>query len=471
VVNDSGYEATKRAALLVATLSALLTPFMGSAVNIALPAIAKEFALNAVTLSWVATSYLLAGVVFLVPFGRIADIYGRKNVFLLGTIIYTAASLLCALSFSAPVLIFSRVVQGLGGSMIFATGVAILTSVYPPNERGRVLGINVASVYLGLSIGPFLGGFLTQHFGWRSIFWAVCPLGVLIVLVTLGKLKGEWREAQGEKFDYIGSLLNCLMFLALIYGFSLLPVASGWYLVLLGLLGIFLFVKYELRTESPVIDIRLFRSNPSFAFSNLAALINYSATFAVGFILSLYLQYLRGFSAQRAGLILIAQPVVQAVFSPFAGRFSDQIEPRVIASAGMGITFIGLVLLTFLRANTPLWFIVLSLVILGLGFAFFSSPNTNAIMSSVDRKFYGVASGIVGTMRLTGQMLSMGIIMMILALFMGRTQINSQNLQLFLKSSQTAFVVFAVLCFWGILASLVRGNMHDPKDSSKGTSD
>jgi MFS family permease len=170
-------------------------------------------------------------------------------------------------------------------------------------------------------------------------------------------------------------------------------------------------------------------------------------------------------------LILIAQPVVQAVFSPFAGRFSDQIEPRVIASAGMGITFIGLVLLTFLRANTPLWFIVLSLVILGLGFAFFSSPNTNAIMSSVDRKFYGVASGIVGTMRLTGQMLSMGIIMMILALFMGRTQINSQNLQLFLKSSQTAFVVFAVLCFWGILASLVRGNMHDPKDSSKGTSD
>ncbi|KUK32631.1 MAG: Putative transport protein [Thermoanaerobacterales bacterium 50_218] len=471
VVNGSGHEATKRAALVVATLSALLTPFMGSAANIALPTIAREFALDAVTLSWVATSYLLAAVAFLVPFGRIADIYGRKKVFLFGTIIYTVASLLSALSFSAPVLIFSRVIQGIGGSMIFATGVAILTSVYPPNERGRVLGINVASVYLGLSIGPFLGGFLTEHFGWRSIFWAVVPLGGLIILVTLGKLKGEWMEAQGEKFDYTGSLLNCLMFLALIYGFSLLPATSGWYLVLLGLLGIFLFVKYELSTESPVIDIRLFRNNSSFAFSNLAALINYSATFAVGFILSLYLQYLKGLSAQRAGLILVSQPVVQAVFSPFAGRLSDQIEPRIIASAGMGITFIGLVLLTFLRANTPLWFIILSLIVLGLGFAFFSSPNTNAIMSAVDRKFYGVASGILGTMRLTGQMLSMGIIMLILALFMGRTQITSQNLPLFLKSSQIAFIVFAVLCFWGIFASLARGNMHDSERSSQETSD
>jgi MFS family permease len=203
--------------------------------------------------------------------------------------------------------------------------------------------------------------------------------------------------------------------------------------------------------------VNLFRKNTVFAFSNLAALINYSATFAVGFLLSLYLQYIKGLAEQSAGFILVSQPVVMAVFSPFAGRLSDRIEPRLVASTGMALTAAGLFLLTFLNENTALGFIVAILVLLGLGFALFSSPNTNAVMSSVEKKFYGVASGTLGTMRLTGQMLSMGIAMLIFAVYVGEVQITAQYYPPFLSGIRAAFFIFAVLCFGGVFASLARG--------------
>ena len=195
----------KAAVLLVATLASFLTPFMGSSVNIALPSIGRHFGMDAVSLSWVATAYLLAAAVFLVPFGKLADIYGRKRVFTLGMMVYTVASLFLALSPSAAMLIAFRVVQGIGSAMIFGTAVAMLTSVFSPQERGRALGVNVAAVYLGLSLGPFLGGLLTEHFGWRSVFWFNVPLGLLIIAAVFWKLKAEWAEARGERFDLGGS--------------------------------------------------------------------------------------------------------------------------------------------------------------------------------------------------------------------------------------------------------------------------
>ncbi|MFH1773992.1 MAG: MFS transporter [Methanobacteriota archaeon] len=450
----------KRSALLVATLASFLTPFMGSSVNIALPSIGKEFAMDAVLLSWVATSFLLAAAMFLVPFGRIADIHGRKRIFTYGILIYTVSSLLSAISTSAIILISYRVLQGIGGAMIFGTAVAILTSVFPPGERGKALGINVAAVYLGLSLGPFLGGFLTQHFGWRSIFLANVPLGLIIIVIIFWKLKGEWAEAKGEKFDFTGAIIYSLTLVAIMYGFSLLPAMSGAWLILIGVLGISAFVVWELRVESPVLNINLFRNNTVFAFSNLAALINYSATFAVGFLLSLYLQYIKGLNPQNTGLILVSQPIVMAIFSPLAGRLSDRIEPRIVASIGMALTVVGLFLFTFLNEKTPLEFIVASLILIGFGLALFSSPNTNAIMSSVEKRFYGVASATLGTMRLTGQMLSMGIATLIFAVYVGRVQITPEYYLLFLKSAKAAFVIFAALCFGGIFASLARGKLR-----------
>ena len=451
-------EGTKRAALIVSTLSGFLTPFMGSSMNVALPAVASEFSMKAVSLSWVQMAYMLAAAVSLVPFGRLGDIRGRKKVFILGLVVYTLASLLAALSFSAASLIVFRVLQGIGGAMIMGTSLAILTSIYPAGDRGRVLGINVAAVYLGGSLGPVLGGLLTQHFGWRSLFLVVVPVGIPALVLAFAKLPSEPPESRGETFDTAGTILFGAGLASLMIGFSLLPGVSGIVFILLGLAGLAVFVLWEKKSEAPVLDIRHFRTNRVFAFSNAAALINYSATSAVAFLLSLYLQYIKGMSPQQAGLILIAQPVVMTVFSPLAGKLSDRIEPRIVASIGMGITSAGLFMFMLLGRSSSLFFIVSTLLCLGFGFALFSSPNINAVMGSVDRCSYGVASSTLATMRLTGQMFSLGVSVVIFALFMGNVRITPEYHPAFLRSLVGAFAVFGVLCVIGVFASLARGN-------------
>lgn len=461
MIDHTKNNVSKIAVLIIAGMSSFLTPFTSSSVNIALPSIDEELSLDAVALSWVATAYLLAAAAFLVPFGRLADIHGRKRVFLFGITIDAIASILCAASHSETWLIVFRAMQGLGGAMIFGTGIAILTSVFPAQERGRVLGINTAAVYTGLSIGPLIGGFLTEHLGWRSIFLLNAFLGLTVITIVLWKLKGEWAGARGEKVDYVGAVIYCLTLVAIMYGFSVLPASPGIWLILAGVIGITAFIKWESRLDHPVFNITLFRHNTVFRFSNLAALVNYSATFAVAFLLSLYLQYIKGFSPEHAGLILIAQPVIQVICSPIAGNLSDRIEPRIVASSGMALTTAGLTMLTFLKGDTGLVFVLISLVILGLGFGFFSSPNTNAVMSSVDRKFYGVASGMLGTMRLIGQMFSMGVTLLLFSLYMGRVQITPEYYPLFLTSMKTAFTISAALCFAGIFASIARGRTRN----------
>jgi EmrB/QacA subfamily drug resistance transporter len=457
----------RRIALFVSTLTAFLTPFDGSAVNVALPSIGKEFSMDAISLGWVSTSYLLATAMFLVPFGRVADIHGRKKVFTIGILLFTAASFSMVLCQSGAMLISFRVLQGIGSAMVFGTGMALLTSVFPAQERGKVLGISVAATYTGLSLGPFLGGLLTSHFGWRSIFLVNVPLGVAAAALFSLKLRREWAEAKGEHFDLAGSMIYCLALVAIMYGFSSfaqLPVLISLALIFLGVVGIVLFVFWEMKIRSPVLDLNLFRGNKAFALSNLAALINYSVTFAVTFFLSLYLQYIRNLAPESAGWILVSQPVTMALCSPFAGRLSDKIEPRIVASIGMALTAIGLFLLIFLESATNLNLIVADSILLGLGFALFSSPNTNAVMSSVEKRFYGVASGTLGTMRLTGQMFSMGIAMLLFALHIGHAQITPEYYPVLLTSMKTAFIFFTVLCFGGVLASVARGNVHVPDD-------
>ena len=447
----------KKIVLLIAILAGFLTPFDGSAVNIALPTIGTAFHMDAISLSWVATAYLLASALFLVPFGKLADIYGRKKIFLWGICVFGAASFVMTMVSTEQQMIFVRVIQGIGSAMIFGTALAILTAVFPPGERGRALGIYITSVYLGLSLGPFFGGVLTQMFGWRSIFYINVPIAIAAVTLILLKLRGEWAECRGEKFDLTGSVIYSIGLVSLMYGFSVLPDITGGVLVVAGILLIAGFVWYEQRLEFPVLNMQLFFKSRIFAFSNLAALINYSATYAVAFLLSLDLQYTKGFSAESAGIILIAAPFFQMVVSPFAGKLSDQYDSQVLSSIGMGLTALGLFLFIFLNETTPLWYIVAVLMILGIGFGIFSSPNINAIMSAVDKKYYGVASGINSTMRLLGQMLSMGIAMMIFAIIIGQVEITPANYAQFTQSLHWAFILFTIMCIFGIFFSLARG--------------
>ncbi|MCK4857272.1 MAG: MFS transporter, partial [candidate division Zixibacteria bacterium] len=447
-------------------VTAFLVPLMGSSINVALPAIAAEFAMDAIMLSWVATAFLLTSAIFLLPVGRFADIFGRKKVFTVGMVIYALSSALSAFATSGMMLIAFRVLQGFGAAMIFGTGIAILTSVYPLGERGRVLGINVAAVYSGLSLGPFFGGFMTEQLGWRSLFLAHVPIGLIVIVVIIWKLKGEWAEAKGEKFDITGAVVYGLALLASMYGVSLLPELLGVWLIAFGLIMLLLFILWENRMRFPLLDIRLFTKNRVFAFSSLAAFIHYGATFAVSFMMSLYLQYIKGLSPQEAGLVLVCQPVVMAFFSPLAGRLSDRIEPRFVASSGMAVTAVGLGLLTSVGNDTSLTYVISALLVLGLGLALFSSPNTNAIMSSVNRRLYGVASGTVGTMRTVGQVISMGIAMLVFAFYIGHVEITPDKYPHFLQSARLIFIIFAVMSGLGIMASMARGDIRNQQSSA-----
>lgn len=450
----------RRSALLVATLASFLTPFLGSAINVALPSIGTTLAMDPVQLSWVATGFILASAVCLVPFGRMADMIGRRKVFLAGMSLFTLSALGCGLARSSGVLIGFRALQGVGGAMIFGTGLAILTSVYPPGERGRVIGLNASAVYIGLSAGPFLGGMLTRHWGWPSVFLATVPCGLLAVVVAWRGLRGEWKGTAGGRFDAVGTMLYAGTLVAVMTGLSALPGLTGILLVGAGIAAGIVFIRWERRVASPVLDVQLLAQNVVFARSNLAALINYSASFAVTFLISLYLQYLRGLDPGEAGLLLLTPAVLMAVLSPFAGWLSDRLEPRIVASAGMALTVIGLGWFCFLRADTSLSVVVGALVLFGVGFGLFSSPNTNAVMSSVPKGQYGVASATLGTMRLLGQMVSMGIAAAVLASFVGRAPVTAAIQAPFLQALHVAFAIYALLCVAGLFASLSRGNLR-----------
>jgi MFS family permease len=431
----------KKSILFVTTFAGFLTPFLGSAVNLALPSIGKDLNANAIELGWVISSFILASAIFLLPFGRLADIVGRKKVFTLGITLFTLSTFLIIFSGSILSLIVLRVFQGLSSAMIFGTSLAIITSVYQPGERGRAMGINITAVYLGLSSGPVIGGILTQYFGWRSIFIFLVPFGIISLVLIYRKIKTEWAESSGEKFDWRGSLFYGLALASFMYGFSRLPSSLGWIFIVMGISMAVLFIILEKNIRNPVFDIRLILQNKVFAFSGLAALINYSATSAIGFFISLYLQYLKGLDAHAAGLIMISQPVAMTLLSPIAGKLSDKKNPGILC---------------FLKETTPTYLIVLLLILMGIGFGLFSSPNSNAIMSSVEKRHLGVASGVVGTMRMVGQMMSMGIAMMLISLYIGKQTISPATYPGLISAMRTGFIIFSVLSVLGIFASLAR---------------
>lgn len=449
---------------IVASLSSFLTPFMGSSVNVALPSIGKAFSLDALTLNWVSTSYLIASAVFLLPLGRAADIYGRKRIFIWGIAVFIMSSFLIVLSPSVSMLIALRILQGIGSSMIFGTGTAILIEAYPPEERGRALGINIAATYLGLSLGPFLGGILTGGLGWESVFLVTIPIGLAALILGVKGIEEDREEEGSGAFDMAGSLIYSMSLIGVMYGFSRIPGRGGFILTLAGISGLLLFIIWENRVERPVLDMGLMAHNRQFALSNLAAFIHYSATFATTFLMSLYLQYVRAMSPIEAGLVLVSQPLVMMLLSPLAGRLSDKIEPRFLASLGMAVTCLGLVMLAFLRETTTLLHILIPLTIMGFGFALFSSPNTNAIMSSVEKRAYGIASGMIATMRLTGQTASMGIVLVLFAVFIGKNRIVPLIFPDFMKSMRVGFIIFSLLCAAGAAASMARGKIHEAKD-------
>ena len=446
-----------RLVLFITTVAAFCSSFAASSMNVALPLIGAEFHLGGVALNWIVTSFVLVSAILVMPLGRLGDLHGRQLIFQWGMVVFCLASFAAMVAPSEAWLVGFRAVSGVGAAMAFGTVTAVLVAAYPPDQRGRVLGINVSMVYFGLSAGPVLGGLIAQTLGWRALLGFHGVLGLLVVVLVFTSLRGNDRQHHHGRFDVIGSILYGSALALLLIGVSDLPGALGIGLSVSGLVLLAVFWQYESRAASPIFPVTLFTQNRSFAFSNLAAMISYSATFAVAFFLSLYLEVVRGLSPAQAGFILIAQPLVQAIFSPLTGRLSDKVSPGFLASAGMGVTAMGLLGLSLLEGTTPLGLVVAALVFLGIGFGLFSSPNTNAIMGSVQKSELGLASATVATMRIVGQMLSMGLALVLLSMILGKAPVDKSTASEFLLAMKWGFGISAVLCGLGIFASLARG--------------
>ena len=443
-------------ALLVTSNSAFFSAFVGSALTVALPALGKEFSLNASQLGWVITTYILPMAILLLPMGRLADLAGRKRLFFLGNLIFTVTSVLSVLARGPVLFFFSRFLQGVGASMISSNSAAILSSVTPPTKRGQALGINTAMVYLGLSVGPFVGGLLISLWGWRLIYLVTIGFGILNTLL-IPRLLPQENLKKGHPFDLTGAALYSLALFLFIPGTAKLPFLTGFLLLLGSLSLVPLFLFQQRRSPFPLIDKSLLRGNSLFLLTNLTTFIHYASIWASSFLLTLYLQNVRGLSPQTTGLILLSQPVIMFLLSPITGSLSDRMEPRILASSGMVLTTLSLASMAFLTPSTPLSLVVGSLLLLGFGYGLFSSPNTNAIMGSVEKKDFGFAAASLGTMRLTGQSLSMSLAMVVLALIVGNRPLTQEASPQLVQAMRVVFCIQAPLAALGIFTSLSRG--------------
>ncbi len=442
-------------------LSSFLTPFTGSALILSLPEIGQAYQASPNELGWVIEIFLLTSIVFLLPMGKLADRLGKRRIFLWGMIIFTVSSLAVVFAPGMTGLLFCRAIQGIGAAMIYATTMSILTLVCPPAQRGQAIGWNVSMVYVGLALGPVIGGLLNYYLGWRSIFWFITALGLATILAVLRFLRQEWIEETQAPRDGLGAFLYGLAMILMMYGLSELLNQSYAVLSLAAGCVIFIgFLFHELKVPQAILPIRLLMENREFSLSNLTAMLNYSSTFTISFLLSIYLQSILGLSSREAGLLLLIQPVMMAALSPQAGKLSDRHSAAKLTLLGMGIITFGLLGFTLTVHLRLLWLLIPALVIVGIGFAFFAAPNNNAIMSSVPKKYYGLAASMLSTVRLVGQVVSIAIVTLLLSIdwsWLAETDSIVRNIEL-------SFLVFTVLSVIGIIPSLSRKKQHSEAD-------
>ncbi|NLO27771.1 MAG: MFS transporter [Actinobacteria bacterium] len=446
--------------LLANFLAAWTAAFTTTSINIALPSIQTEFHLGAMALGWLTLGYVLASAVLLLPLGKVGDRYGRRLLYLGGFVLFALSSVATVFADSFTSLLILRITQGIGASAMFCTAMAVLTLAYPPQRRGFAMGVSAAAAYLGQTMGPVLGGVIVHNVGWRNLFLVTGCFAFFIIGLDLWLLgRAEWKEERHGGYDWPGSVLYAIGLSIFLLGLSWLPLLQGVVTLAVGLLFLAVFIWWQTRARSPLIVLRLFRNNRVFAFSNLTALLSYSSVWAVTFLMSLYLQFIKGLNAQTAGLVLVVGVALQSAISPFGGRLSDRIEPRWVASIGMALQVASLLLFSFVGATTPYWYIALALALLGIGYGFFSGPNQNSIMGSVERQYVGFASAGIGTVRSVGMALSIAVATLIMALVVGRHDIQTADYPALLTAVRLTFAILTVLCAAGVATSLVRGKM------------
>ena len=445
---------SKNLILIICTILSFFTVFAVNAVTIVIPSIAAEYGMSNIIQNWVTIIFLLVVAVLSVPAGQISGKYGLKKVTILSIILFIIISIVNVLVTSQEQFLVCRFVLGISLAFINVTSMAMIVSVFPPEERGKALGINITGVYVGLSLSPVLGGILDYNLGWRSVVLFGVPFLFAILALLLTKIDEEWSSFENIPLDIKGSLTYAIGMVLFMYGFTILNTAMGIALTVLGIIILIGFALIELREKNPVFDIKFFK-NHKFLSANFASLCAYLATYAVTTILNYHLQYIKGFDSQTAGMILLAAPLCQVVLAPIAGRLSDKFVPQILAAIGMALGTISLFLFSSLSSTTSMEFLFVAMIIYGIGFGLFSPPNTNVIMGSVPPKDTSVASAAVATMRTVGQAMSMGILTLVFAFVMGNVPMIEQYYPLLITSCQITCLICVVLCIASVFASFV----------------
>lgn len=419
--------AARYAVLVVVCISSFLTPVSLSGSFVAVPAISEDLHVSAVYASWIPAAFLLSNLLMMLPSGRLADQYGRKRIFLIGGLIFSIGSLIAGFAQNIEMLLFSRVIQGISSAMFFTTGMAIITSVFQQG-RGAALGWLVSSIYLGLTCGPLLGGWVTEHFGWQAVFWFPLPLVLIVLVVSAVTMKGEWRSTQAERLDLVGTLYMAIGMIGSFVGLSILPDWQGGLWLVIGLAFIVIFIRHCYTAPSPLVRLNLVLGNKPFSRALAASIMVYASNYGLIFLLSLYLQYNRGMPPTEAGQVLMVQAIVMTVLAPLAGRLSDRYRPRLLATLGCLSMVAGLTLLVVtVGPATPIWIILICLVAFGIGFGMFSTPNTNSVLGSVPPERLGMSSALLNLSRLLGQMLGTAVITLLMSLMIGQSKITPDH--------------------------------------------
>ena len=449
----------RRLVLFASSAAIFTTPLMATMVNSAIPTIGSDLGVGTHNQAWITVSFLLATVCFLLVWSRIADIWGKRKVFIAGLFIVMFGGLLSSLSPNFALLLVFRMIMGIGAAAISCTSVALITEVYPRSQRGTAFGINTAAVYVGSSVGPGLGGVLTDTLGWHSTFYMIIPF-CIIALIPILMFKTEFATAKGEPLDRVGPTIFGSATVLLTIGMLNIPQWWSILSIIIGTLLMVVFYRHQKRERYPVLNVEVFASR-MYKRSVIAAFLNYASSYAISFFAVLYLQDVNGWSPSKAGMLLLIQPIIQAVFTPLMGRLSDKISGHVLPTVGMAVLCVGLMIILVFPTQVSMLMIVSALIMLGAGYAMFSAPNTNVVMSSVGTKLYSEAAATLSMMRQTGMLLSMGIASACIALTLGNTAHISENIPAFMNAMRAAILIFVGLSIVGTLLSWFRGSSEE----------
>ncbi|MBR5129472.1 MAG: MFS transporter [Firmicutes bacterium] len=439
--------------LAIILVTSFITTFMGSAINLSIPKIETDFNASAAQVSWVITSYMLTSAALCVPFGKISDTISLKKVECAGLAVFSIGTFMGCVAGSILFLLLSRVVQGIGAAIVFSSNLPIGISIVEESQKSKLIGYVTASNYLGLSLGPVVGGILNNNFGWKSIFVVTAIITVFTfcgAIKVLPKVKNNTDEKLKGILPLKETILYIVSICILMYGLSSISVSGvSWLYIIIGIISFIAFVILTLKADKPLIDLRNIQKNRPYVFANIAAMLNYGVIFVTSYLLSLYLQYIKGYSSQKAGFILVLAPIFQAVLSPFAGKLLKKYTPQKISS--IGVLMCGSIcgLLCFIKKGTSIHYLAFLLIIEGIACALFSAPNTAEVFRLSKDNNYGVTSSILSTMRSVGHSLIMAIVAMVTGIFIGTATLAGQPVSIIVKIIKFCFYITTGLAIVG----------------------